>query len=32
MMSIIGHDEPGKQLMEYFKQKGINVDLIQETE
>lgn len=32
MMSIIGHDEAGKQLLEYFKQKGICVDLIWETE
>ena len=32
MMSIIGHDEAGKQLLEYFKQKGICVDLMWETE
>lgn len=32
MMSIIGHDEAGKQLQEYFKQKGICVDLMWETE
>lgn len=32
MMSLIGHDEAGKQLLEYFKQKGICVDLMWETE
>ncbi|CCY93836.1 bifunctional protein HldE [Bacteroides sp. CAG:1076] len=32
MMSIIGHDEAGKQLVEYFKQKDINISLTWETE
>lgn len=32
MMSITGHDEAGKRLLEYFKQKGICVDLMWETE
>lgn len=29
IMSIIGNDDNGKRLLEYFKNKGINTDLIQ---
>ena len=29
MMSIIGNDEIGKKLLGYFKEKGVNTDLIQ---
>lgn len=32
MMSIIGHDEAGKQLREYFNQKDVNVELLREVE
>ncbi len=29
MMSIIGNDDSGRRLLEYFKEKGINTDLVQ---
>ena len=29
MMSIIGNDDNGRKLLEYFKEKGINTDLVQ---